>query len=92
MRPIALPRHDPEIRFRHLDGSRIVEQWSYVTDYQRDVITTFIFENGRVTGLRQEPWNGAWSEDTIADTEMSALPDAPADSHARGQARACAKP
>ena len=45
-------RRDARTRF---DG-KIVEMWSYVTDYGRRLDTTVIFVDGRVEEIRASPW------------------------------------
>ena len=45
-------RREARARF---DG-KIVEMWSYVTDYARRLDTTIIFVDGRVQELRASPW------------------------------------
>ncbi|MGZ5446452.1 MAG: hypothetical protein ACXW5U_32375 [Thermoanaerobaculia bacterium] len=82
---VAMGR-EPEIRFRQVQEGNVVEQWSYVTDYERDVVTTLTFEDRHVTAIRQEPWNGTYSRDTIGAHEDLSSPDDPVSPYIRGQA------
>lgn len=45
-------KHDPERR--EIQGTE--ELWSYITDYDAELMTTIVFTNGVVTGMKQQPW------------------------------------
>ena len=56
----AIMQHDPERREGSLspEGKRI-ETWSYITDYQAELVTTLTFTEGRLTNIGQAPWKPA---------------------------------
>lgn len=53
----VIMRHDPERRAASLepDGKR-VETWSYITDYNAEIMSTITFTDGRLTAMGQAPW------------------------------------
>jgi hypothetical protein len=50
----AVMGRSPERR----DASGNVERWSYLTDYDNELMTTITFTNGVVTGIGQTPAGG----------------------------------
>jgi hypothetical protein len=52
----ATMRHDPERRTIATVDSNTVETWSYITDYDAELMTVITFTNGKVTALGQEAW------------------------------------
>lgn len=61
---------EPEMRTKRVqpDG-RSQEEWSWVTDYEHDTMTTVFFTDRIVTEIRQAPWAGQFDVDTIATGE-----------------------
>lgn len=53
----AIMRHDPERQQALIspDGKKI-ETWSYITDYQAELMTTLTFTEGTLTAIGQAPW------------------------------------
>lgn len=43
---------DPERR----DASEVMESWSYLTDYEHELLTTIVFKNNVVIEIKQTPW------------------------------------
>ncbi len=56
----AIMQHDPERREASVspDGMNS-ETWSYITDYQAELVTTLTFTNGRLAKIGQAPWKTA---------------------------------
>ena len=53
----ALMRHEPERRESRIDErGRAVESWGFLTDYRGRLVTTITFTDGKVTEIRQVPW------------------------------------
>ena len=42
------------------------EAWSYLTDYDHELMTTIIFSQGRVSEIKQTPWAPEQSQSTSA--------------------------
>jgi hypothetical protein len=53
---MAIVRHAPERRKATATPDAQVETWSYITDYQAELMTTLTFTNGKLTAIGQEPW------------------------------------
>lgn len=53
----AIMRHDPERREAAIspEGKK-VETWSYITDYQAELMTTLTYTDGVLTAIGQAPW------------------------------------
>jgi len=34
-----------------------MEAWSYLTDYDGEVMTTIVFRKGKVSAIKQTPWD-----------------------------------
>lgn len=61
---------DPEIRNISATAAGRVERWSWVTNYENDVVTTLVFTNKILTEIGQHQWDGTWNPDTIAPGEI----------------------
>lgn len=48
----SIMAHDPERR--EFNGSE--EEWSYITDYDREIMTTIVFTDAKVTAMKQTAW------------------------------------
>ncbi len=66
---------EPEIRDMKVTEAGTEEVWSYVTNYESDIVTQLRFRDRRVVEKSTGVWNQAWSRDTVADSEDLRTPD-----------------
>lgn len=53
----AIMRHDPERRLATISSEgKKIETWSYITDYQAELMTTLTFTDSSLTAIGQAPW------------------------------------
>lgn len=60
---------EPEIRDLKVTDAGTEEAWSYVTNYESDIVTQLRFRERRVIEKSTGAWNQSWTRDTVADTE-----------------------
>lgn len=61
----AIMGKDPEIRTKRVASGVSQEEWSYVTDYENDVLTRITFTDQIASEISQQPWEGNYSTNTI---------------------------